>query len=310
MPRPRPPVTFTSYTHAFDVFEAQTAGLAPEPRVAAFRARFDRIAPGLYVDADPARLDLRIARALAQFPSIRKRYRDVEARFPAALAGAVQAFRAVFPDFVPPMPIVLAHELGERDGGSAYVGGRKTMLFGADVIARIHDDDSLRPFLAHELFHLEHARHFPDCDQFWCPLWQEGLATYAASVMTPGATDHQLLLDQPAPIRAPVDARWAEALCRIAADFDSTKSEATDGAFTGGNRPAGSLPARFGYYVGLRIAQQAGRTRRLPVLARLDDEAARPVVTAALADLIRAAHAPCRPPAPGAPITRTAPRPA
>ena len=85
-----------------------------------------------------------------------------------------------------------------RDGGSDYVGGQKVMLFGADVIAKIHNDESLQPFLEHELFHLEHARHFADCDQLWCPLWQEGLATYAASAMTPGASDHQLLLDQPA----------------------------------------------------------------------------------------------------------------
>lgn len=303
------PVTFTSYAPQFDRFEARTEGMAPDRRVAAFRATFDRIFPGLYAGTDTARLDRRITKALDEFPSIRPAYRTVELRFPGALATAVQRFRRIFPDFVPPIPIFLVHELGMRDGGSDYVGGRKVMLFGADVIARIHDDDSLQPFLDHELFHLEHARRFADCDQFWCSLWQEGLATYAASAMTPNATDHQLLLDEPASIRAATDARWGEALCLVATRFDSTDGDDSAAAFTGGRHPPG-LPSRFGYYVGLRVASEAARTRTLPALAGLDDEAARPEVVAALAAPIVAAHAPCRPPAATGPITRIAPRPA
>ncbi len=304
-----PPVTFTSYAPQFDRFEARTEGMAPGRRVAAFRRTFDRIFPGLYADTDAARLDRRITRALVEFPSIRPAHRTVELRFPGALATAVQRFRMIFPDFVPPIPIFLVHELGMRDGGSDYVVGRKVMLFGADVIARIHNDDSLQPFLDHELFHLEHARRFADCDQLCCPLWQEGLATYAASAMTPGATDHQLVLDEPAPIRAATDARWGEALCLVATRFDSTDGDDTAATFAGGPHPPG-LPSRFGYYVGLRVATQAARTRTLPALAGLDDEAARPVVVAALAAMIATAHAPCRPPVATGTITRIAPRPA
>lgn len=306
---PSAPVTFTSYASDFDAFEARTADLPADERVAAFRAEFERIAPGLYADRDASRLDRHIAKALAEFPAIRTTYRQVEARFPSELAAAVDQFRAHFPGFVPPMPIILAHELGMRDGGTDYVGDRKVMLFGADVIARIHNDDSLQPFLEHELFHLEHARHFADCDQLWCPLWQEGLATYAASAMTPGASDHQLLLDQPAAIRAATDARWGEALCWFAGRFDSDAQTDSDAAFTGGSAQPG-FPARFGYYVGLRVARQASSTTSLPALTRLDNRAARPVVAKALAALIVAARAPCSPPRRAAPVTHRAPRPA
>ena len=151
-----------------------------DARVAAFRATFEKLVPGLYTDQDEARLNGRIARSLTEFASIRPAYRMVLMRFPSDLDSAVKGFRRVFPQLQQPMPIYLAHELGLRDGGTDHVGARKVMLFGADVIARIHNDDSLQPFLQHELFHLEHARHFADCDQLWCPLWQEGLATYAA----------------------------------------------------------------------------------------------------------------------------------
>ena len=290
-----PPVTFTSYTRQFDTFAAATEQMPREQRVAAFRAKFDSLMPGLYTASDPARLDRRIARALEEFPSLRPSYHEVERNFPVAFATAASRFRAVFPDFVSPLPIYLVHELGVRDGGSDYVDGRKVMLFGADVIAKIHNDDSLQPFLTHELFHLEHGRHFADCNQLWCLLWQEGLATYAASAITPDATDHQLLLDQPTAIRPAVDAHWNEALCLVAGKFEATDDDTLGAAFSSSSHPPG-LPARFGYYVGLKVATEAARIRTLPQLSRLDNSQARPVVVAALTDLITKAHAACPPP--------------
>lgn len=302
-----PPVTFTSYAAQFDEFEARTEGMPSDKRVAEFLATFNALLPGLYEGKDPARLARRIDKALTDFPSIRPAYRDVERQFPAALHTAVESFRKVFPDFVPPRPIYLVHSLGTRDGGGTQVGGKDVMLFGADMIARLHNDDSLQPFMDHELFHLEHARHFEDCDPLWCPLWQEGLAVFAASVMTPGATDHQLLLDQPTPIRAETDAHWGEALCWIATRFDATDDDDIGNAFLGGQHPPG-FPARFGYYVGFRIAAEAAGKGGLPALARLSDEQARPVVARALGSLITAAHAPCKAPAAVGPITHKAPR--
>lgn len=290
-----PPVTFTSYTTQFDTFASATEHMPREERVAAFRNRFDALMPGLYAATDDSRLNRRIAKALDDFPALRSSYREVERTFPEAFATATRRFRAIFPDFVSPLPIYLVHELGVRDGGSDYVSGHKVMLFGADVIAKLHNDDSLQPFLEHELFHLEHGRHFADCDQFWCLLWQEGLATYAASTMTPHATDHQLLLDQPEPIRAATDAHWNDAVCLVASQFDATDDKVLGAAFSSGSHPPG-LPARFGYYVGLKVAAEAARTRKLPELSRLSDKEARPIVVSALAGLIIATPAPCAPP--------------
>jgi hypothetical protein len=304
-----PPVSFVDYSAQFDEFEARTEGTPSDKRVTEFLATFNALVPGLYEDKDAAHLARRVDKALTNFPAIRPAYREVEREFPEALRGAVEHFRKVFPDFVPPFPIYLVHSLGIRDGGVDYVGGKKVMMFGADVIAVIHNDDSMRPFMEHELFHLEHARHFEGCDQLWCSLWQEGLATFAASVMTPQATDHQLLLDQPTPIRAQTDAHWGEALCWIATHFDATADDDIGDAFTAGQQPPG-FPSRFGYYVGLRVSAEAAKTRGLPALDRLNELQARPVVAGALGSLMKAAHAPCKPPAAVGPITQKAPRPA
>ena len=157
-------------------------------RVEAVRRAIDPLLPGVYPAGAAA--DRRIAVALSEFPSRQSGYDRVVREFPAALTSAVARFRGTFPGFVSPLPIYLYHSLGTRDGGSDVVepGHRPIMLFGADMIAQLHADDSLQPFMDHELFHLEHARAFPDCDQFWCAMWQEGLAVAAAAAMTQKAT--------------------------------------------------------------------------------------------------------------------------
>jgi hypothetical protein len=285
-------------------------------RVKVFRSTFDKLYPGLYADVDQSRLDRRIEQALTEFPSIRSKYDQVEHNFPEALASAMKEFLGPFPDFTPAMPIYLIHSLGTRDGGTDWVAGRMVMLFGADEIAQFHWDESLQPFIVHELFHVEHIRHFADCDQLWCSLWQEGLATYTASVLTPNASDHQLILDVPHLIREDTDSHWPDAVCWTAEHFDSTNQSEVSAAFTGGPKPSTfsgdrrltPLPSRFGYYIGLRVATQAVTTRSLSELNRLDDQSARPIVAGALSELMQASHLSCPQPAKQGSITHHAPR--
>jgi hypothetical protein len=253
---------------------------------------------------------------LTDFPQIRQAYDESLRNFPEALASTGTKFRQAFPEFRLPMPIYLVHSLGTRDGGTDWVAGRKVMLFGADEIAQFHSDESLQPFIIHELFHIEHSRHFDDCDQLWCTLWQEGLATYTASALTPDASDHQLISDVPHPIRHDTDAHWPDALCWTAENFDSTTPSVISAGFTGGPKPSTfirdprviPLPSRFGYYIGFKVAAQATKTRSLSELDRLDDQAARPIVARALGELMQGGHLNCGLPAREASITHHAPR--
>jgi hypothetical protein len=291
----------------FEQAAIETAGQPQGSRVATIRERINAVLPGIYRrDASTDRL---IADALVQYPAKRAAYNRAVAEFAVALSGAVKRFRKIFPEFKSNIPIYLYHSLGLRDGGSDYLdpGKRHVMLFGADMIAEYHSDDSLQPFLAHELFHLEHERHFSDCDQFWCAIWQEGLAVDAAATMTPRATDRQLLLDTPKPIRPKTEARWKDALCFAAAHFDDTDGTAVVKALQMGGNPPNELPDRFGYYVGYRIAQATNM--KLIHLSRLDNKSARPVVRSALIKLMNNAEARCPLPAVDAVVTQQSPNP-
>lgn len=310
MPQPvTAPVTFTNMAHVFDDVAAATEGMKDADRVAVLRQNTDAVFPGLYDEYGRSETDGYIVQALKEFPQLRPVYRNVVTRFPAVLDDTLIKFRNTFADFVPPYPVYLAHDLGARDGGTTIIRGRNVMIFGADMIAKLHNDESMQPFMEHELFHLEHARHFSDCDQFWCSLWQEGLAVYVASTFTPGATDHQLLLDIPADLHTKTDVHWGEALCQVAKIFDGTDKKNYYAAFNYGEA-MGTLPRRYGYYVGYRLVQQATKHNSLSGLDHMNNETARPVVRAALMQMMLDAHTSCAVPAASAPVTHAAANPA
>ncbi|GIL39102.1 hypothetical protein [Roseiterribacter gracilis] len=186
------------------------------------------------------------------------------------------------------MPTYLIHSLGEMDGGTRNIRGRTLFVFGADVMARVHDGfNSERPFFHHELFHVYHTPKYESCDAVWCSLWTEGLAVLVAKRLNPDATDAELLLTCPRPLRAAFDANRKEAVCAIQARFNSEKGEDYRPLFNNPKDAAISprLPGRFAYYVGYLVAQQAEKTHSLQQLAALTPEQAKPVVKRALDSL-------------------------
>ncbi|MEO9132085.1 MAG: hypothetical protein ABI240_12855 [Sphingomonas sp.] len=176
--RPAPTPLFKSYADDFAKFADETVALPDAERVRLFHERFGPLAGGFYGprDRDPAKVDANIAGALKTFPTIRVRYTAAAASFDHAFTTGQARFRSFFPDYRLTMPVYLVHSLGEMDGGTRTLNGHQAAIFGADVIARIHDETTIGPFLDHELFHLYHASYFPDCDALWCSLWEEELA--------------------------------------------------------------------------------------------------------------------------------------
>jgi hypothetical protein len=178
-------------------------------------------------------------------------------------------------------PVYLVNSLGEFDGGTRELGGRPVLLFGADVIARLHMAHDIQPFFHHELFHLYHQRHFPECPQVWCGLWTEGLAVYVAKSLNPKATDEELLLTQPEPLRPAIDKNRDLAVCAVVAQLDSQDEKVMGALFSDGRiRP--ELPPRFGYYVGYLAAGEMGRSHSLKQLAAMKPAQVRPALEAAL----------------------------
>lgn len=278
--------SFTSYAEDWDRLFAEVQALPEAERVAAMRAGLGRLFPGFY--APRTRTDERynavIQRSLAAYPELRERYLAVAQAFDQSFERGSARFRTFFPDYRLDVPAYLLHSLGEMDGGTREIDGNTNLIFGADVIARIHDADTIGPFLDHELFHVYHARSFPECDPIWCALWTEGLATYVAERMNPGASQRQLLLTFPQPIAAAVDPRLAEAVCLTRAKLESTDPE-DYGRFFQAGPSDGPFPPRFGYYVGYLVAKRIGAEMPLAELAAMRPEQVRPLVERTLADM-------------------------
>lgn len=271
----------------FEAAWAATETLPDDQRGPAFEAAFAKTLPGFY---DAARFETqkgkdayraRLLRILKAFPQDRAAIDDVSHRFNAMFAPTLKTFEARFGPMRGYAPIYLVDSLGEFDGGTRDLPQGNRLLFGADVIARIHRGHDIQPFFHHELFHILHQRSLGECKPLWCDLWKEGLAVYVASQLNPAATDEELLLTLPEPIRPAVDAHRAEAVCAVTARLDSTDDQDEAPLFTF-HRLNPDLPPRFGYYIGFLIAQDLGKTRSLEQLAALNAAQAKPLVAAAL----------------------------
>jgi hypothetical protein len=272
---------------AFDTFATSTASMPPAERVKQFRARFDALVPGFYeprFGATEAQYDARVQKALEAYPETRDKFLATAKSFAKSYATATTRFRTFFPDYAPDMPVYLLHSLNEMDGGTRELRGKVVAIFGADVIARIHDPASIGPFLDHEMFHFHHAKYFPDCPALWCSLWQEGLAVYVASRMNPGADDRALLLTIPRPIRPEVEPRLGEAMCFLRGKMASTDEDDYATFFFGkGGKAQGGWPPRFGYYLGYVLAKQLGEGMSLDALAKLPAEQVKAKLDATMA---------------------------
>ena len=267
----------------------ETASLPDAGRVTAFKAHFANILPGFYSHErfgmpEPGPYDERLLAGLKAYPEQRAKIEEVSRRFAAMLDPARTSFEREFGPMRGYPPIYLVVSFGEFDGGTRTLPGGGFLMFGADMVAKLHLQHDIRPFFHHELFHLYHARTFRECEQLWCGLWTEGLAVYAASRLNPGATDSELLLTEPEPLRDAVERNRKEAVCTVLARRDSIATADGRALFSSG-RLNERLPPRFGYYLGYLVAAEAGKTRSLKQLAGLTPEQTRPVVEAALRSL-------------------------
>lgn len=276
------PGTLTDLTPDFIAFADETAALPEAERVKAFHARFDPLLPGYYSREGPgqARVDAMIAFQLKAFPTLRGKFTATAAAFGKAFKAGEVHFRKAFPDYRLTLPVYLVHSMGQQDGGTRTLAGRTILVFGADVIAAIHDETTIGPFLDHELLHAYHQSRFGECQQLWCALWSEGLATYVASRLNPGASDRALLLTLPRPIRREVEPRLAEAMCNVGARLESTSQDDVQAMFN--FREGGQFPPRYGYFVGYVLAAKLGETIPLERLAAMPASQVKPLLRAAI----------------------------
>ena len=270
-------------TGKFDQFAMSTAAMPDDQRIVAFEQQIGPIANGFYErDRRPDGYDFRVLTQLKTYPERRAETLAVSRRFNSMFVPARHRFEAAFGPVRSRQPIFLIDSLGELDGGTRDLNGKYTMLFGADVIAEFHSGKNLDAFFYHELFHLYHEPALAGCMVLWCSLWAEGLATYASSRLAPSATDDELVLNVPKPIRPAVEADRKKAVCSVVQRLESKTYADYSSLFQGDDQLPG-LPSRMGYYIGYLVARDIGQTHKLQRMAKMSLIEAKPLIDASLA---------------------------
>jgi uncharacterized protein YjaZ len=182
------------------------------------------------------------------------------------------------------------NSLGGFDGGVRQVKGRTTLLFGLDMIAFVYGEEAdPQPFFHHELFHMYHSQFGglgpdPRKTRVIERLWAEGLATWVAHALNPGAPAIAIFgLPRETPQQA--QALMSELAPRLLADLDSGSPADYARWFIGTREANPSQPARSGYYLGYLVARRLAASRTLPELARTPLAELRPAIEAALREL-------------------------
>lgn len=287
---------------AFLTFEAKTEGMSPDARAELFVKVIAERNPGYYTGeefGDAARIKKSATRffdeskpiMLGGFgPLTDAHLRAVAQNVMPAFDKAQADFAKTFPDFGCKADVMFGVSLLHFDGhGYNDKEGREHMRFGIDMIALLHQPQDLPAFFAHELFHIYHAEalgvHPEDDDRTWWAMWEEGLATYVSRQMNMPQTEQQVLW-VPADLAAQMEKPGVmkEAAKEMLADFETT--EHYRNWFTVGHS-APNLPARAGYFMGLRMAEELGRTRSLQQLAHLTPDEVKPMAKAFLEEQAR-----------------------
>lgn len=279
----------------FVTFWDATQGMPEPQRVAAFHQQVGAKFPGFYgvqrYQGDSAAIDQRIAKALTNFGALRQAYVAKIDQFDADLPRHMTTFSTAFPQFKPNVPIYLLHSLSEMDGGTRDLDGKNYLIFGADMMTRLHAGDNEAAFFHHELFHIHHDARAPECEGqgMWQPLWREGLATYVSQVLNPNASESEMLLTFPEGSLPKLKATLYASLAHLETVLDNPDDAQYAPLFMMKQDSTGLAPRR-GYYMGYLVARDIGKTRDVKTLANLDCKQARPLVIETVRKLKQAAQ--------------------
>ena len=195
----------------------------------------------------------------------------------ADIPAQVTRFRSLFPDAPakPSVAVVLAPDFDSKSGVMA--DGTPVLALSIDTL--ILEKADLSILFPHELFHLYDADHagitndgvMPSTD-ITLPLFEEGLATYVSTQVSPGHTDAQYLLQ--GSLGALPASRLPEVAKRFLVDADTPTIDPAHHSIAYGRWFEGNdknyqpdLPNRTGYWLGLNLIRQMVKTHALQEMA-------------------------------------------
>jgi hypothetical protein len=221
---------------------------------------------------------------LRAFPRIAESFAEKSLLINTELKGNLATFQKTFDDFDTDFDVYILHSLGEMDGGARTINGKQYFIFGIDGIIEHHNADTDVPFYHHEFFHMYHYQNYVGAERIWAALWAEGLATYVSGAMNPGSTYRDMMLDVPTGLVEKCEADLPYLWAKLAEKLDSSSEDDYATFFLFSSKDP-RIPKRAGYYLGYLIAKELSRGRTLKELARLDGEALRSEIAAAIARL-------------------------
>ena len=210
----------------------------------------------------------------------------------AAIPVQTARFRALFPDAPakPSVVVVLAPDFDSKSG--VLSDGTPVLALSIDTLMLEKADLSI--LFPHELFHLYDANHagitndgvMPGA-KLTLPLFEEGLATYVSTLVSPGHTDGQYLLQDS--LGALPASRLPEAAQRFLVDADKLAIDPTDNSMANARWFEGSdkryqpdLPNRSGYWLGLNLVRRMSKSHSLTEMASWPADKAQAETRAAL----------------------------
>jgi hypothetical protein len=213
-------------------------------------------------------------------------------KLPKDLEDHCKTFDDKFPDMDWKWNAYLMPSLFTFDAKTKAFQGQRALFLGVDTIAS-RDTDNLDVLYAHELFHIYHAQVGPEAfaeyvgakgplEPLYLTLWTEGLSTYVSKVLAPKATLADVLFSTELATKCP------PLTSKLAADvmikLDSRTASDHLYYFSAKAKPVG-MPARSGYYIGMRIAEVLSKKHKLKDLARLSGKTLKQEIREALVQL-------------------------
>lgn len=209
---------------------------------------------------------------------------SIENSMPALIEKTRLGFVKVFPDMRWSGEIYIMASAGCFNGRSQQIQGRDALLLGLDDIAELHETN-LPPLLDHELFHRYQHAFFPfepeRNEPLWVRLWAEGMATYVSRKLNPSATNMDTLWIDDAHVKE-LDSRIANIAADFLNHFASTSPRQASLYFLDDESKDPNIPARAGYYLGLRVAERLGKKYSVQEMAHWNRSQAEPHIGAAL----------------------------
>lgn len=223
-------------------------------------------------------------------------------QFDSTLKLQIEKFVQFFPDANFDLPIYAAPTVtfngkGGEGGESGDKLGKTVLAFGIDMIIDLKNDPDV--LYSHELFHIYHTSAIGMNEQVFfkqgrltLPLWLEGLATYVSQKMNPNASPNAVLMDKDLPkVSRPQIRQLAKMFLKESdeAAFDMNKPEIYKKWFAvdPGFKLQGPFPARSGYLLGLKVAEDLSKNHSLHEMVHWNVDAIHSHVKIALSNLSR-----------------------